>query len=61
MNTNNGFKLTRIGGPDFSLAKVFRLLSQDDLYRSIDLARSFKNQAPRATATLAIASAVLEK
>lgn len=61
MNTNNGFKLTRIGGPDFSLAKVFRLLTQDDLYRSINLAKSFKNSGPRATATLAIASAVLEK
>lgn len=61
MNTNSGVKLTRIGGKDFSLSGVLRSLTQDDFYRSIDLARSFKNNAPRATATLAIASAVLEK
>jgi hypothetical protein len=61
MNTNRGVKLTRIGGPDFSLSGVLRSLTQDDFYRSIDLAKSFKNDAPRAAATLAIASAVLEK
>jgi hypothetical protein len=61
MNTNNSFKLTRIGGQDFSLSGVFKSLTQDDFYRSIDLAKSFKNSGPRATATLAIARAVLEK
>ena len=61
MNTNSGVKFTRIGGKDFSLSGVLRSLIQDDFYRSIDLAKSFKNEAPRATATLAIASAVLEK
>ncbi|MGZ8845480.1 MAG: hypothetical protein ACXW3C_03360 [Pyrinomonadaceae bacterium] len=61
MNTNRAFKLTRIGGRDFSLSGVFKSLTQDDFYRSIDLAKSFKNSGPRATATLAIASAVLEK
>lgn len=61
MNTNSGFKLTHIGGQGFSFSGVLRSLTQDDFYRSIDLAKSFKNEAPRATATLAIASAVLEK
>jgi hypothetical protein len=61
MNTNSSFKVTRIGGQDFSLSGVLRSLAHDDFYRSIDLAKSFKNDAPRATATLAIASAVLEK
>lgn len=61
MNTNRAFKLTRIGGQDFSLSGVIKSLTQDDFYRSIDLAKSFKNSGPRATATLAIASAVLEK
>jgi len=61
MNTNSSFKVTRIGGQDFSLSGVFRSLTQDDFYRSIDLAKSFKNSGPRATATLAIASAVLDK
>lgn len=61
MNTNSSFKVTRVGGQDFSLSGVFKSLTQDDFYRSIDLARSFNNSGPRATATLAIASAILEK
>jgi hypothetical protein len=61
MNTNSGVKLTRFGGPDCSLSGVLRSLTRDDFYRSIDLAKSFKNNAPRVTATLAIASEVLEK
>ncbi len=61
INTNDNFKVTRIGGPEFSLSAVFKSLTLDDFYRSIDLAKSFKNSGPRATATLAIASAVLEK
>jgi hypothetical protein len=61
MNTNSGVRLIRFGGPDCSLSGVLKSLSRDDFYRSIDLAKSFKNNAPRVTATLAIASAVLEK
>jgi hypothetical protein len=61
MNTNRAFKLTAVGGKDFSLSGVFKALTRDDFYRSINLAKSFKNSGPRATATLAIASAVLEK
>lgn len=61
MNTNRAFKLTRIGGQGFSLSGMFKSLTQDDFYRSIDLAKSFKNSGPRATALLAISSAVLDK
>lgn len=61
MSTNNAVKLVRIGGPDFNLSGLFKLLTQDDFYRSIDLAKSFKNLGPRATATLAISRAVLDK
>lgn len=59
--TRSGVKLTDVRAEDFGLSGVLRALTKDDLYRSIDLAKSFKNDAPRATATLAIASAVLEK
>jgi hypothetical protein len=59
--TKSGVKFTSIGGEDFSLSGVLRSLTEDDLYRSIDLAKSFKNDAPRAAATLAIASTLLEK
>lgn len=61
MGTNRSFKLRRIGGQDYSLSGMFKSLTQDDFYRSINLARSFKNNGPRATATLAIASAIFEK
>jgi hypothetical protein len=59
--TKSGVKFTSIGGEDSGLSPIFRSLANDDLYRSIDLAKSFKNDAPRAAATLAIASALLEK
>ena len=41
--------------------KFEQLLAKDELDRATDLAKSFKNDAPRAAATLAIASAILEK
>lgn len=59
--TRSGVKSISIGGEDFSLSGVFRSLAKDDLYRSIDVAKSLKNDAPRAAATLAISSAILEK
>jgi len=61
MATKSGVKFTNIGGEDFGLSGVLRSLTKDDLYRSIDLAKSFKNDAPRATAILAIANAMLKK
>ena len=61
MATKSGVKFTRIGGKDFGLSEMLRSLTKVDLYRSVDLAKSFKNDAPRAVATLAIASAVLER
>lgn len=61
MGTNRFVKFINFGGKDYSLSKAFRLLTEDDFHRSIDLAKSFKNSGPRATAILAISSAVLEK
>ncbi len=59
--TKSGLKITSIGGEEFGLSGVLRSLTRDDLYRSVELAKSFKNEAPRATAMLAVARAVLEK
>jgi hypothetical protein len=61
MMTENGLRLIEIGGSEFSLAGVFRLLAKEDLTRASDLAKSFKHDGPRAVATLALASAVFEK
>jgi len=47
--------------PDFDLLAVFRHLSQADLLRAVQLAKTFTGEAPRAVATLAIARSVLEK
>jgi tetratricopeptide (TPR) repeat protein len=59
--TKSGLIITSVGGADFGLSGALRSLAKDDLYRSIDLAKSFKNDAPRAIALLAVASSLLEK
>lgn len=59
--TRSSVKFITIGGENFSLPNVFSALAKDDLHRAIDLAKSFKYDAPRASATLAIARSILEK
>ena len=58
--TSSNVKFINIGGENFSLTNVFRALAKDDLYRAVDVAKSFKYDAPRATVTLAIASQILK-
>ena len=59
--TKSGLRITSVGGADLGLSGALRSLAKDDLYRSIDLAKGFKNDAPRAIALLAVASSLLEK
>jgi hypothetical protein len=59
--TKNGTKFIRLPDADFNFSRVLRALAQDDLFRSLELAKSFKYESARAYATLAIARAVLEK
>jgi hypothetical protein len=59
--TKSGLRIVSIGGEEFGLAGVFQLLSKNDFHRSLDLAKSFKSEALKATATLAIARSTLEK
>jgi len=59
--TSSGLKFIEISGADFSLARVVRLLTREDLIRTSDLARTFKNDAARAVAILSIGAAALEK
>jgi hypothetical protein len=59
--TRSGVRFSRIPAEDCSLSRVLRSLAQEDLDRSIDLAKGFKSDATHAAATLAIASAILEK
>jgi hypothetical protein len=43
------------------LPDAFEALAADDFYQAVDISRTFKGDAPRALATLAIARAVLEE
>lgn len=47
--------------PDFDIAPIFNELGHDDYNRTVELARLFEREAPRAAATIAIARAVLEE
>jgi len=44
---------------EFDLPGIFRALSQENPTQAIEIARSFENEAPRATAMIAIARALL--
>ena len=46
---------------DFGISNIFRLLAKVDLHRSMDVARSFKGERPRALAVLAVAGVTLDK
>ncbi len=59
--TRSGTRFIRMPDEDFNFSRVLRSLAQDELERSVELARGFKQNATRANATLAIARAVLEK
>jgi hypothetical protein len=61
MMMKSGIKFTSIGGEEFGLSGLLRSLTEDDFYRASDLAKSFKNDAPRAVAILAVARVVMEK
>jgi hypothetical protein len=59
--TRSGTGFIKMPADDFSLSRVIRSLAQDELERSVELAKGFKYDAPRANATLAIGRAILEK
>ena len=46
---------------EFNLPGVFRALSQENATQAIEIARSFENEAPRATALIAVARALLSE
>ncbi|HYP53672.1 MAG TPA: hypothetical protein VEQ42_09030, partial [Pyrinomonadaceae bacterium] len=57
---NSGIAMSS-SADSFDLAGVFSELAKEDLDRALQLARTFTGEAPRATASLAIARAVLDK
>jgi len=59
--TRSGTRFSRMPAEDFKLSSVLTALAKDELERSVELAKTFKYDAVRANATLAIARAILEK
>ena len=57
--TRTDIKMMTVKATDFSLTGLINTLAEVDLTRTSDLAKSFKNAGPRATAILAMAHAVL--
>ncbi|MFN2515734.1 MAG: hypothetical protein ABR556_05925 [Pyrinomonadaceae bacterium] len=44
---------------DFNLTGIFRTLSQENATQAIEIARSFEDEAPRATALISVARGLL--
>jgi len=61
LQTKNGASEMSNSISEFDLSEIFGALSEDDLNRAIELARTFSNEAPRASATLAIARNALDE
>jgi hypothetical protein len=59
--TSRGTSTSNFDVESFDLNGIFGLLAREDLFRAVELAKSFTGEAPRATATLAIIRAVLDK
>ncbi len=59
--TPHGSTTTNFSVESFDVQGIFGRLAGDDLIRAVELAKTFTGEAPRATATLAIVRAVLDK
>jgi hypothetical protein len=57
----NGVVMRNSSATDFDLLGLFRTLAKTDLYPTIEAAKNFTSEVPRANAILAIARAVLEE
>ncbi|MDQ2856642.1 MAG: hypothetical protein M3R68_09960 [Acidobacteriota bacterium] len=60
LQTKNMGVATAASADEFNVAGVFETLAGDDLYRSIELAKTFSAETARANAIIATARAVLE-
>jgi hypothetical protein len=59
--TSSGLKMMDLDTSDLNLSVLISSLTKQDPTRASDLAKSFRYEAPRAIATLAVASAVMTK
>ncbi len=61
LQTKQMVEVTNVSAEDFDLLGAFKWLAREDLHRSIQQAKSFTAETPRAVATLAIARSVLDR
>jgi hypothetical protein len=61
LRTSQMVVVSNANATEFDLLGLFRALAKDDFNRSVEAVKSFTGESPRAVATLAIASAILEK
>ncbi len=61
LQTKNSTSAMSNSVSEFDLTEIFGALGEDDLNRAIELARTFANEAPRASATIAIARSALDE
>jgi hypothetical protein len=61
LQTKGISSLRSSGAQDFDVSGIFSELAKDDYNRTVELARGFEREAPRASAVIAIARAVLEE
>jgi hypothetical protein len=61
LHYKNGIVVSNINVPDFDLLGTFSALARMNLYPTIEAAKNFTNEVPRANAILAIARTVLEE
>lgn len=59
--TKNMSSMRSSSAADFDVSGIFAELARDDYSRTVELARGFEHEAPRASAVIAIARAVLEE
>jgi len=59
--TKTSTSMRSSGVQDFDVAGIFSELAKEDYNRTVELARGFEREAPRASAVIAIARAVLEE
>jgi hypothetical protein len=57
--TSTGLKFAGVGGPEMGFKGIFSTLAKDDLYRSVDVAKSLSRPGARAIALLIVAGAIL--
>jgi hypothetical protein len=60
LRSKNMAVATAAATTDFNVGEVFGSLATEDFYRSIELAKNFSGDTPRANATIAVARAILE-